>query len=47
VKLGISDGNDTAVLAGGLKEGDQVIVEAAAPAKNNASPRVGPPGFFR
>ncbi len=48
VTLGISDGNFTVVLSGGLKEGDPVIVESSAsPAKNSASSRFGPPGFLR
>jgi HlyD family secretion protein len=47
VTLGISDGNFTVVLSGGLQEGDQVIIESSAPAKNSAAPRVGPPGFLR
>lgn len=48
VKLGISDGNDTAVLSGRLKEGDQVIVDASTASKNGGAPRrFGPPGFLR
>jgi HlyD family secretion protein len=43
--LGISDGNDTAVLSGDLKEGDAVIVEAVGTAKKDA-PRFGGRGFF-
>lgn len=46
VATGISDGTYTAVSGEGLKEGDLVVVDAASP-KNNAQPRVGPPGFFR
>ena len=41
VTLGISDGNNTAVLAGGLKEGDLVIVEELGKAKKNS--QSGPP----
>ncbi len=42
VTLGISDGNNTAVLAGGLKEGDLVIVEELGKAKGNS--KGGTPG---
>jgi HlyD family secretion protein len=42
---GISDGNDTAVLEGELKEGDAVIIEAAGQAKKGA-PQTGGPRFF-
>jgi len=45
--LGISDGNDTAVLSGELKEGDAVIIEATGQAKKSASPPAGGPGLFR
>jgi HlyD family secretion protein len=43
--LGISDGSDTAVLSGDLKEGDAVIVEASGVAKKS-EPRFGGRGFF-
>ena len=43
--LGISDGNDTAVLSGELKEGDAVIIEATGQAKKGAS-QTGSPRFF-
>ncbi|MCL5808775.1 MAG: efflux RND transporter periplasmic adaptor subunit [Deltaproteobacteria bacterium] len=43
--LGISDGNDTAVLSGELKEGDAVIVEAKGQAKKGGS-QPGGPRFF-
>ncbi len=45
--LGISDGNDTAILSGELKEGDAVIIEATGQAKKSVSPPVGGPGLFR
>ena len=45
--LGISDGNETAVLSGELKEGDAVIIEATGQAKKGASPPTGGPGPFR
>ena len=45
--LGISDGNETAVLSEELKEGDAVIIEATGQAKKNASPPTGGPGLFR
>jgi HlyD family secretion protein len=44
--LGISDGNETAVLEGELKEGDAVIIEAIGQAKKGAT-TVGGPGLFR
>ncbi len=43
--LGISDGNETAVLSGELKEGDAVIIEATGQAKKGAS-QTGGPRFF-
>ena len=43
--LGISDGNDTAVISGELKEGDAVIIEATGPSKKDAS-QTGGPRFF-
>jgi HlyD family secretion protein len=43
--LGISDGNDTAVLSGELKEGDAVIIEATGQSKKEAS-QTGGPRFF-
>jgi len=42
--VGISDGNETAVLTGELKEGDAVILEAAGQAKKDAPP--GGPRLF-
>ena len=42
---GISDGNDTAVLSGELKEGDAVIIEATGQSKKDAS-QTGGPRFF-
>ena len=45
--LGISDGNETAVLSEELKEGDAVIIEATRQAKKSASPPAGGPGLFR
>ena len=45
--LGISDGNETAVLSEELKEGDAVILEATGQAKTSASPPAGGPGIFR
>ena len=45
--LGISDGNDTAVLSEEIKEGDAVIIEAAGQAKKSVSPPTGGPGPFR
>ena len=42
--LGISDGNQTAVLEGELKEGDAVIIEATGQAKK--APQSGGPRFF-
>jgi len=45
--LGISDGNETAVLSEELKEGDAVIIEATGQAKKSASPPTGGPGPFR
>jgi len=47
LNLGISDGNDTAVLSGELKEGDAVIIEATGQAKKSTSPPAGGPGLFR
>jgi HlyD family secretion protein len=44
--LGISDGNETAVLSEELKEGDAVIIETTGQAKKSTSP-VGGPGPFR
>jgi HlyD family secretion protein len=43
--LGISDGNDTGVLSGELKEGDAVIIEAKGQSKKDAS-QTGGPRFF-
>jgi HlyD family secretion protein len=43
--LGINDGNETAVLSEGLKEGDLVIIEATGQAKKGAS-QTGGPRFF-
>ena len=43
--LGISDGNETAVLSGELKEGDAVIIEATGQEKKGAS-QSGGPRFF-
>jgi HlyD family secretion protein len=43
--LGISDGNETAVLSGELKEGDAVIIESTGQAKKGAS-QSGGPRFF-
>jgi HlyD family secretion protein len=43
--LGINDGNETAVLSEGLKEGDAVIIEATGQAKKGAS-QTGGPRFF-
>jgi HlyD family secretion protein len=43
--LGISDGNETAVLEGGLKEGDAVIIEATGQPKKGGS-QSGGPRFF-
>ena len=40
--LGISDGSETAVLEGGLKEGDAVIIEATGQTKKGATPTGGP-----
>jgi HlyD family secretion protein len=40
--LGISDGNNTAVLSGELKEGDAVIIEATGQEKKGASQSGGP-----
>ena len=40
--LGISDGSETAVLEGELKEGDAVIIEATGQAKKGATPTGGP-----
>jgi HlyD family secretion protein len=45
--LGISDGNETAVLSEELKEGDAVIIEATGQAKKSTSPPAGGPGLFR
>ena len=45
--LGISDGNETAVLSEELKEGDAVIIEATGQAKTSVSPPAGGPGIFR
>jgi len=45
--LGISDGNETAVLSEELKEGDAVIIEATGQAKKSASTPAGGPGLFR
>jgi HlyD family secretion protein len=45
LSLGISDGNETAVLSGGLKEGDAVIIEATGQAKKGAT-QSGGPGLF-
>jgi len=44
--LGISDGNETAVLSEELKEGDALIIEATGQAKKGALPPGGP-GLFR
>jgi HlyD family secretion protein len=44
--LGISDGSETAVLSGEIKEGDAVIIEATGQAKKSAPP-AGGPGLFR
>ncbi|HWR58938.1 MAG TPA: efflux RND transporter periplasmic adaptor subunit [Thermodesulfovibrionales bacterium] len=46
VALGISDGNYTEILTGDVKEGDEVIVEAAGGGKKSNTPPVGP-GFIR
>jgi HlyD family secretion protein len=43
--LGISDGNETAVLSEELKEGDAVIIEATGQAKKGAA-QSGGPRFF-
>jgi HlyD family secretion protein len=43
--LGISDGNETAVLSGELKEGDAVIIEATGQSKKGGS-QSGGPRFF-
>ncbi|MCX5836992.1 MAG: efflux RND transporter periplasmic adaptor subunit [Deltaproteobacteria bacterium] len=43
--LGISDGNNTAVLSGEIKEGDAVIIEATGQEKKGAS-QSGGPRFF-
>jgi HlyD family secretion protein len=45
--LGISDGNETVVLSGEIKEGDAVIIEAAGQAKKSTSSPTGGPGPFR
>ena len=45
--LGISDGNETAVLSEEIKEGDAVIIEATGQAKKSVSPPAGGPGIFR
>jgi len=37
VAVGISDGSSTAILAGGLQEGDAVIIEATGETKKDAS----------
>lgn len=42
--LGISDGNETAVIEGELKEGDGVIIEATGQARKNTAP--GGPRLF-
>lgn len=44
--LGISDGNETAVLSEEIKEGDAVIIEVAGQAKKSPPP-AGGPGPFR
>ena len=46
VALGITDGNYTEILAGDLKEGNEVIVEATGSGKKSNTPPVGP-GFIR
>jgi len=46
VALGISDGNYTEILTGDVKEGDEIIVEAAGGGKKSNTPPVGP-GFIR
>ncbi len=43
--LGISDGNETAILSGELQEGDAVIIEATGQAKKGTS-QSGGPRFF-
>jgi len=45
ITVGISDGRNTVVSSGGLKEGDAVIVEATGEAKKTEQ-RIGPRGFF-
>ena len=45
VAVGISDGSSTAVLAGGLQEGDAVIIEATGQTKKDASQNRGPRFF--
>ena len=45
VAVGISDGSSTAVLAGGLQEGDAVIIEATGETKKDASQNRGPRFF--
>ena len=45
--LGISDGNETAVLSEELKEGDAVIIETTGQAKKSVSSPAGGPGLFR
>ena len=45
--LGISDGNETAVLSEEIKEGDAVIIEATGQVKKSASTPAGGPGIFR
>jgi HlyD family secretion protein len=45
--LGISDGNFTEIRGGDLKEGDNVILEAAGAAPKSRSAGLGGPGFIR
>ncbi len=45
VAVGISDGSSTAILAGGLQEGDAVIIEATGETKKDASQNRGPRFF--
>ena len=47
VVLGITDGNYTEILTGDLKEGDEIIVEAAGSGKKSDSPPTGPPVFVK
>jgi len=46
VTPGISDGNHTEVVAGELKEGQQVIVESLRKGKSSSSTTTGPPRMF-